>query len=310
MIKMGHAPYIPAPSGAIRLLAVTDVHIENSPSYDALGDAGFPLALADATTFNADLLLMLGDLSESALETLTASARFWSIYNNAGVAVPMLATPGSHDLFEPDPPGGQVDLPTLESAAHWNRTLGGPMTTQLVAQGGTFRVRIIVFDDNYYAVNQAYPDRVNTVHEVGDYIGANVIGGFIHGEPAGGSYRQIPTAQLTWASAVLAADRSSHLIIVAHHHTPGAMTNYSAVRSMLSADGRPNFGLCGHGHSPTTVSVTSPMKYYQLGACNGTGVWNRITITAGSSIPAIELANYPDPAPVGWNPQAPFTIAT
>ena len=304
-----HSPYIPQPTGSVRILALTDTHIEAAPSADTLGDAGVPLALADVAAFSADALLMLGDLSESAIDTLTASARFWSLYRGAGVTAPMLATPGSHDLFEPDPPGGEVDLATCQSSVHWDRTLGSAQTTQLVASNGTLRVRLIVFDDNYYAVNPADPDRVNTLHDVGDYIGSNFIGGFIHGEPAGGSYRQIPTEQLAWAAGVLAADRSSHLVIVAHHHTPGTMTNYAAVRSMLSADGRPNFGLCGHGHAPLTVSATLPMKYYQLGAMNATGVWNRITITAGNSVPAIVLQHYPYPAPSGWTVAAPFTTA-
>lgn len=278
----------------IRFVWVTDSHL-----VDDLGnrDKNLRLAVDDCNTWLPNAFIHTGDLGDNFLSRIQRS-----FYNLMNCQRPVYAIKGNHDEYEQV--FGEPNTNSLDEFNTFNRN---PFyyTETLSSPDGSWTARCLFLDCNYYDDDPDTPPPGNSSeHNPGDRIGWST------SEPGGGFWRRFGETQLTWVETTLAADNTSDAILVFVHYPPAGVTctDYASLGTLLTIDGRPTMGFCGHVHPNATSYNLSGITFYKNPAMQESGCWTRVAISFDGSIQIEEMIikNYIDPA--SWVINTPFTV--
>lgn len=252
-------------TGSAKIVWLTDSHNITTPT--ALRDSAVTGALATANSWPADALVHTGDIGDNQDVNVLAA---FALLRGTAIGCPIYYCIGNHDEYEATP--GTPNTTTIAGASYFNRASPFYATWQQSVASGPLLIRIIAADNNYYDVQPSNPSVVNTAHVAGDRVGHS------SAEPAGGSYRQFGATQLAWIAATLAADTTSHVVLILMHY-PLASDNPTDVKLFLDRlqfDGRPSLILSGHVHSDAALyTQTSTNGLQSFSALKAPGAQER-----------------------------------
>jgi len=295
----------------LKLTAITDSHI--TASAQPIRDGGMAAALSDATTWGADAFIHTGDIGDN---NIAGVRRGFTMLRGAALPMPLIYVIGNHDENELNEGGmygpGNPNTPLIIASDCFSRSAPMQYTTTIKAADGDLTARVIGLDCNYYNVSAADPTVVNSAHVAGDRVGHSG-----DTEPPGGSYRQFKQAQRDFAQATLAADMTSHMILLLIHYPPvgPGPTDYKLLADILQADGRPVAWLVGHEHSHaktytlTTTDGARVYTAYKVPACQESGAYARVRVHLFQGRVVYEeltVKNFQQPG--GWVINPPFVL--
>jgi len=258
--------------------------------------------IADCRLWKPNAMLLTGDIGGSVSGS-NPCIKAWLMARTG--LVPVYYANGNHEPFEDVK--GTPSMGPLEQINAFNMTYPFLKTAQISSGDGSFKIRMIVLDWNYY--NDTGADQI-AEHTTGDYIGH-------HADYVGLSFkRQYGSAQLAWVQSVLAADTTSNAIAIMTHG-PSINNNFVAddlsLGDLLYADGRPAIGFGGHFHPDGSLWTqkrtggSDVCTIYKCPAMQESKSWTRVSLSwTGSAIAIDEMAvkNYTNPG--GWTLNSPF----
>lgn len=298
--------------GELRLIWMTDTHILSTPTEPR--DSGVIGALAEANSWQADAVIHTGDIGDNYAANV---ARGFALLRGTAINGQLITVVGNHDENEYVADGASIGNPntsTIVGASYFNRTAPFNHTGTLSASNGALKARWLTVDNNFYSELASDPTVVNSGHSIGGRVGHS------GQEPSGGSYRQYGATQIAWIADTLAADTTSHMILLLNHYPMSTTqpTDIAGVMDVLQADKRPTLILCGHTHpnAELWIRATSDGRRsytgYKCPAGQESGAYTRLRIRVGnrnSPAPLVveaSVRNYTNPG--GWTIAAPFVV--
>lgn len=298
--------------GELRIIWMTDTHILTTPTEPR--DSSITAALADANTWQADAVIHTGDIGNDYAANV---ARGFTLLRGTTINCPLITVLGNHDENELVADGNAINSPntaTLTGASYFNRSAPFYHTGTLTAANGTLKARWLTTDNNFYSELPADPAIVNAGHTIGNRVGTSAQ------EPSGGSYRMYGATQLAWVASTLAADTTSHMIMLLNHYPMATTqpTDIASLMDVLQADGRPVLILCGHTHpnGELWIRATSDNRRSYIGykcpAGQESGAYTRLRVRVGGRgslhplVVEASVKNFTQPA--AWTMAAPFQV--
>lgn len=291
----------------IRFIWCTDLHLDDE---GVAPIADLEKAINDCNEWKPHAFIATGDLANNRLDDCR---RFY--YHTKRCQRPVYTCLGEHDLSE-YPPGsyGNPTVDEMSGEAAYN--YGPPFYYYkvLTSGDGTFTALCLFLETLYYDDDPTPLDAPgnSAYHSPGDRWGISDI------TPLGGYYKQIPSEELAWITATLAAV-DSDVVLVFIHQSPieaSRIVNLAELADTLQPDPRPIIGFAGHLHgwattrTLTTTDTLRSFTFYEMVAMMDSYAWCRVTLgfAAGNiTVDSLHIYNYTDPGTYLIS-DPPFTV--